>query len=118
MFPHSCLTLLHNFEVLWGVDWSFCMVLCGGDFFSVALMDLLCLHLCSLTWEFWPGLCLQCVTAVCPKPSKLEDLSHTGCICSTSRDLEGYGSSDSVLYLSPPWQSCHGVQVLQINTCC
>lgn len=29
----QCLTLLHNFEMHLGVDWSFCMVLFGGDFF-------------------------------------------------------------------------------------
>lgn len=81
------------------------MGLCGGDFFSVALVDLPCHHLCSVTWEFWADLCLQCVTTLCPKASRLADFSHTGCICSTSRDLEGYGSSDSVLYLSSPWHS-------------
>lgn len=68
----QCFVPLHNFLRVFG---SFCIVLCGGDFFLWLCWTLLflCHHLTSVTWEFYPDLYLQCVITECPKPSRLAD---------------------------------------------
>lgn len=45
-------------------------MLCGGDFFSMALLDLVPSLIpphFSVQWELWPDLYLQCLM-LCPNP--------------------------------------------------